>query len=50
MEGNVKKPQNIIRHMLNYKRAMRQCIQSGGTEEDMQQVANSYGLKIVKPF
>ncbi len=45
-----KKTQNIVRHLLEYKRAMRECIQNGGTSEDMQNVAQSYGLKLVKPF
>ena len=50
METTVKIPKNIVKHLLEYKRAMRECIQSGGTSDDMQKVANSYGLRLVKPF
>ena len=50
MKTIVNRPKNIVKHLLEYKRAMRECIQNGGTSEDMQNVANSYGLKLVKPF
>jgi len=50
MEQDIKRPKNIIRHLLDYKKAMKECIQSGGTSEDMQKVAQSYGFRLVKPF
>ena len=50
METKVKRPKNIVKHLLEYKRAMRECIQNGGTSEDMQNVANGYGFRLVKPF
>ena len=49
-EKEIKKPKNIVRHLLEYKKAMRECVQNGGTSEDMQKVAKSYGLRLVKPF
>lgn len=45
-----KQRKNIILHLLECKRAMRDCIQSGGTGQDMQNVANSYGFRLATPI
>ena len=41
---------NMILHMLDFQRAMRKCIQSGGTGKDMQKVAESYGFTLATPI
>ena len=40
---------NLILHLLAYKRAMRECIQNGGTGKDMQKVSESYGFTLATP-
>ncbi len=49
-EKEVKKPKNIVRHLLEYKKALRECVQNGGTSEDFKKVAESYGFRLVTPF
>ena len=41
---------NMILHLLECKRSMRKCIQSGGKGEDMQKVAESYGFRLAIPL
>lgn len=50
METNGQKRTNVIRNMLECKRAMRECIQNGGTGEDMQRVAKNYGFRLATPI
>lgn len=50
MEQEYKRPKNMLRHLLDYKRGMRECIQNGGTSEDMKRTAAYYGFRLVKPF
>lgn len=50
MEKEYKRPKNMLRHILDYKKGMRECIQNGGTSEDMKKTAEYYGFKLVKPF
>jgi hypothetical protein len=41
---------NMILHLLEVQRAMRECIQKGGTGKDMQKVAESYGFTLATPI
>ena len=45
-----KERKNIVQQLLDCKRAIRECIQNGGTGQDMQNVANSYGFRLSTPI
>ena len=41
--------QNPIRRLLEYKRAMRECIQRGADHEEMKKITNDYGFTLATP-
>lgn len=49
MEAKVTVKQNPIRRLLEYKRAMRDCIQRGADHEEMKQITKDYGFTLATP-
>ena len=45
-----KKPASLLRQILDCKRGMRECIQNGGTSEDMRKTAQYYGFDLATPI
>ena len=41
--------QNPIQRLLEYKRAMRECIQRGADHEEMKKITNDYGFTLATP-
>lgn len=41
--------QNPIRRLLEYKRAMRECIQRGADHEEMKKITKDYGFTLATP-
>ncbi|MBQ9231613.1 MAG: hypothetical protein IJ190_10635 [Prevotella sp.] len=50
MEKEYKRPKNMLRQILDCKQGMRECIQNGGTSEDMKKTAEYYGFKLATPL
>ena len=40
---------NPIRRLLDYKRAMRECIQRGADHEEMKKITKDYGFTLATP-
>ena len=49
MEAKETIKQNPIRRLLDYKRAMRECIQRGGDHQEMKQITKDYGFTLATP-
>lgn len=49
MEAKATAKQNPIRRLLEYKRAMRDCIQRGADHEEMKQITKDYGFTLATP-
>ena len=49
MEARTTNKQNPIRRLLEYKRAMRECIQRGADHEEMKQITKDYGFTLATP-
>ena len=49
MEAMTTAKQNPIRRLLEYKRAMRECIQRGADHEEMKQITKEYGFTLATP-
>ncbi len=49
METRKTTGQNPIRRLLEYKRAMRECIQRGANHEEMKQITKDYGFTLATP-
>ena len=41
---------NMILHMLEYKRAMRECIQKGADSKEMKRITEQYGFQLATPL
>jgi hypothetical protein len=41
---------NMILHLLEYKRAMRECIQNGADSQEMKKITEQYGFKLATPI
>ena len=50
MTINKDNKKNMILHLLEYKRAMRECIQKGGNSKDLEKVAKAHGFRLVTPL
>ena len=50
MTINKDNKKNMIFHLLEYKRAMRECIQKGGNSKDLEKVAKAHGFRLVTPL
>jgi hypothetical protein len=49
MEAKDVKRQNPIRRLLEYKQAMRECIQRGADHEEMKKISSDYGFTLATP-
>ena len=49
MEAKDMTRQNPIRRLLEYKRAMRECIQRGADHEEMKKITTDYGFTLATP-
>ncbi len=49
MDKEVKR-KNFIQHLLDYKQAMRNCIQNGANSEEMKRITKEYGLTLSTPL
>lgn len=49
MEAKTTAKQNPILRLLEYKRAMRECIQRGADHEEMKQITKDYGFTLATP-
>ena len=49
MEAKDVTRQNPIRRLLEYKRAMRECIQRGADHEEMKKISKDYGFTLATP-
>jgi len=49
MEAKETTRQNPIRRLLEYKRAMRECIQRGADHQEMKQITKTYGFTLATP-
>ena len=49
MDKEVKR-KNFIQHLLDYKQAMRKCIQNGANNEEMKRITKEYGLTLSTPL
>jgi hypothetical protein len=49
MEAKDRTRQNPIRRLLEYKRAMRECIQRGADHEEMKKITKDYGFTLATP-
>ena len=43
------KKRNMILHLLDYKRAMRKCIQNGADSDEMKKITSDYGFELATP-
>ncbi|GEM_PF-6570427 len=49
MEKKEAKRMNPIRRLLEYKQAMRECIQRGADHEEMKKITKDYGFTLATP-
>ena len=49
MEAKDVAKQNPIRRLLDYKRAMRECIQRGADHKEMKKITKDYGFTLATP-
>ena len=49
MEAKDVTKQNPIRRLLEYKRAMRECIQRGADHVEMKKITKDYGFTLATP-
>ena len=40
----------MILHLLEYKRAMRECIQHGADSNEMKRITKEYGFQLATPI
>ena len=44
------KKRNMILHVLEYKKAMRECIQKGADSQEMKRITEEYGFQLSTPI
>ncbi len=49
-EEIMQKKENGLIRLLKFKKAIRQCIQNGADNNEMQQIADQHGFTFAKPF
>ena len=49
MEATTPTRKNPMRRLLEYKRAMRECIQRGADHEEMKKITKDYGFTLATP-
>ena len=55
MDIQAKSPNRVHREnglvkLLRFKRAIRECVQNGADNQEMQHIAQQYGFTFAKPF
>ena len=50
IEAKMTKKENGLIRLLKFKKAIRQCIQNGADNNEMQRIADQHGFTFAKPF